>query len=175
MIYASSVTVMSFFAELKAGSHSQDVVGQDSVSNADWWMLGYVFFIASHRETLELTRSLADYSATTHSLPSILCFGNCDVSEPSVDSSGIRSLAVRISMPTAVLRSSASSNSRSMGSKKAILGFETEYNHSCMWKEAKRRNFSKLFQLFALTHLIDHQIQNLLRVRFLPKGSFLSC
>ena len=28
-------------------------------------------------------------------------------------------------------------------------------------------------RLAALTHLIDHQIQNLLRVRFLSKGSFI--
>ena len=42
---------MSFFAELKARSHSQDVAGQDSVSNAYWWILGYIFCIASHHET----------------------------------------------------------------------------------------------------------------------------
>ena len=36
MIYVSFVTVISFFAKLKARSHSQDVVGQDSVSNAHW-------------------------------------------------------------------------------------------------------------------------------------------
>jgi hypothetical protein len=39
------------------------------------------------------------------------------------------SLAVRVSIPPTVLRSSPSSNSRSMGSKMANLGSETEYNY----------------------------------------------
>src|SRR5436190_23016746 len=43
---------MSFFAELKARSHSQDVAGQNSVSNAYWWIFEYVFCIASHHETV---------------------------------------------------------------------------------------------------------------------------
>ena len=126
MTYASSATVMSFFAELKVRPHSQGIIGQDSVSNTHWWMLGYVSCIVFPHEALELTRRLADCSATRNSLPPTLCFGNCDLSEPSANSSGIRSLAVRISMPTTLLRLSQSSNSRSMGSKKDILGSEAQ-------------------------------------------------
>src|SRR5271163_1150101 len=47
------------------------------------------------KDTLELARRLADCSTTRNSLPPILCFGNCDVSGPSENSSGIRSLAAR--------------------------------------------------------------------------------
>ena len=94
------------------------------------------------RDASELARRLADCSTTRISLPPLLYFGNCDPPEPPASHSGIRSLAVRVSVPTVVLESSSSPNSRSMGSKKAISGSETEHGHRCMRKEPKRRNLS---------------------------------
>src|ERR1700728_3798231 len=77
------------------------------------------------RDTLELARRLADCSTTRNFLPPLIYFGSRDLSEPSANYSGIRSLAARVSVPIAILGSSPLPNSRSMGSKKVILGPET--------------------------------------------------